>query len=56
MKKEKEQLTISADLESSEKAKELLDDLEVLKDKYDMSILVSIYPQPNLGEWHEQTQ
>lgn len=53
---EKEQITISADLESSVKAKELLDDLEVLKDKYDMSILVSIYPQTNLGELYEQTQ
>ncbi|WP_285035957.1 hypothetical protein [Lactococcus petauri] len=42
---EKEQLTISADLESSEKAKELLDDLEVLKDKYDMSILLTISPK-----------
>ena len=53
---EKEQLTISSDVYSSEKAKELLDDLEVLKDKYDMNILVSIYPQTNLGELYEQTQ
>ncbi|MDT2620413.1 hypothetical protein ACI1T5_00730 [Lactococcus petauri] len=42
---EKEQLTISADLESSEKVKELLDDLEVLKDKYDMSVLLTISPK-----------
>lgn len=42
---EKEQLTISANLESSEKAKELLDDLEVLKDKYGMSISLTISPK-----------
>lgn len=48
-KETKQKLVISATVKTTEKAKELLDDLEVLKDKYDMSISLTISPKIEWG-------
>lgn len=50
----KKELTITSDLESFEQAKELLADLEVLKEKYVVNAVITIYPQVNFEEFGVQ--
>jgi hypothetical protein len=45
----KTEITINSQVGTFEKAKELLADLEVLNEKYDIVATVTVYPQPNIG-------
>ncbi|MEC3942280.1 hypothetical protein [Enterococcus mundtii] len=42
---EKAVLSIIAEVASAKEAKELLEDLEVLNEKYKVSVIVSIFPR-----------
>lgn len=48
-KLEKKEIAINSQVNTFEKAKELLADLEVLNNKYDIVATVTVYPQANLG-------
>jgi hypothetical protein len=43
-------VNIQAEVSSFEKAKELLDDLGVLIDKYEIAVTISIFPQEDFEE------
>lgn len=54
MDNEKTEITINSQVDTFKKAKELLADLEVLNEKYDIVATVTVYPQANLGLLREQ--
>ncbi len=54
MDNEKTEITINSQVDTFEKAKELLADLEVLNEKYDIVATVAICPQVDLGEFYKQ--
>lgn len=47
---EKEEIVVSASVNSNKKAKKLLDDLEALKENYSLHVTVTVYPQINFEE------
>lgn len=47
---EKEEIVVSASVNSNEKVKKLLDDLEALKENYFLHVTVTVYPQINFEE------
>ena len=49
-KMEKEEIVVSASVNSNKKAKKLLDDLEALKENYSLHVTVTVYPQINFEE------
>lgn len=49
MDKGKTEITISSQVDTLKKAKELLADLEVLNEKYDIVATVNVYQKPNIG-------
>ncbi len=52
---EKEEIVVSASVNSNKKAKKLLDDLEVLKDKYSLHVSLTIFPQKDFEVLNERT-
>ncbi len=53
---EKQDINVIAEVGTFEKAKELLADLEVLNEKYCVSVQLSIFQQVNFEGYHKQTQ
>lgn len=53
---ENQNINVIAELDTFEKAKELLVDLEVLNKKYCVSAQISIFQQVNFEGYHKQTQ
>ena len=52
---EKKTITVSASLENVEQAKELLLEIEVLSEKYEVNVSFVISPQVNLEECYKPT-
>lgn len=55
-KEESTGITITAQVETFEQAKELLADLEVLNEKYKVTASVNVFPQANFEAFYEQTE
>lgn len=49
-------ITVTAQVETFEQAKELLADLEVLNEKYKVTASVKVFPQANFEAFYEQTE